>query len=173
MTTDALRQWVETETGLTTIWLHPNAPRPARPYAAVQVISSRRLHLPYCSKPNANGEATIESQREITLGVQIHGAADSPDPRSAFILAEALRDSLERTDATSYLHANGWAFRDVELLTDAPELTGTHWQPRAVFDVRFGQTVSQLDDVGLLESAEVTAVVEHGNVTHTVFTTLE
>jgi len=59
------------------------------------------------------------------------------------------------------------------LLADTPELVDTAWEPRATFDARFGHTVTQSDDAGLIESAEVTGTVESGDASQTEETTLE
>ncbi|HKL77614.1 MAG TPA: hypothetical protein VJ985_04510 [Gammaproteobacteria bacterium] len=173
MSTEALRQWVADRTGLTAIWQHPNAPRPARPYASLQVINSARVALPYTTPPDAEGTVDVQAQREVTISIQIHEAADTADPRAALQRAESLRDSLELPGVRDYLAANGWALRDTELLADTPELVDTAWEPRATFDARFGHTVTQSDDAGLIESAEVTGTVESGDASQTEETTLE
>jgi len=172
MSTEALRQWVADRTGLTAIWQHPNAPRPARPYASLQVTSSARVGLPYTTPPATDGAAEVQAQREVTISIQVHEAADTADPRAALERAESLRDSLELPGVRDSLAANGWALRDTELLSDTPELVDTAWEPRATFDVRFGHTVTQSDDVGLIESAEITGTVESGDASQTeTFTT--
>lgn len=148
---DAIRDWVETETGLTTIWLHPNAPRPDRPYAGLQIISSTRLGEPVRGPVNDEGESELEMQREIVVSVNIYESADNPDPRSAFNRATDLRDSLDAVTVLEDLSADGWAYRGAELLTDTPQALETGWEPRATFDVRFGITKTRLDDLGLVE----------------------
>lgn len=153
--TDAIRQWVADRTGLTTIWLHPDAPRPARPFASVQVLSSPRLGEPHIDWPDVDGIAEVAGQTETTFSIQIYEAADNPDPRGALQRAIALRDSLDLPSVRAFFRENQWAFRAVELLTDTPQLLGTSWEPRATFDVRFGATSVQSDDLGIIETAAV------------------
>ena len=130
--TDALRQWVADQTELTAIWMHPDAPRPARPYAALQITNSERIGRAWTGAPDTDGNAPIEFDRDVTISVQVYGSSANTDPRQAFGIAEELRDSLELISVRETLASNGWSFRGVELLTDAPELLDTTWEPRAV-----------------------------------------
>ena len=157
--TDALRQWVADQTGLTAIWMHPDAPRPARPYAALQITNSERIGRAWTGPADAEGMAQVTFDRDVTVNVQIYGSSASHDPRQAFVIAEDLRDSLELTSVRAGLADDGWSFRGVELLTDAPELLDTTWEPRAVFDVRFGTSKELMDDLGLIETAGITGTV--------------
>ena len=169
--TDALRQWVADQTELTTIWMHPDAPRPARPYAALQITNSERIGRAWTGAPDTDGNASIEFDRDVTISVQVYGSSANTDPRQAFGIAEDLRDSLELTSVREALASNGWSFRGVELLTDAPELLDTTWEPRAVFDARFGTRKALIDDLGLIETAEVTGTLS--GYTQTTTLTLE
>ncbi|TQE99497.1 MAG: hypothetical protein FKY71_08300 [Spiribacter salinus] len=154
--TEAIRQWVATETGLETVWLHPNAPRPARPYAAVQVLSSPRLGEPYVGWPDGTtGAGEVAGQTESTFSIHIYEAASAPDPRAALMRVFALRNTLDKPTVREYFRVNQWAFRAVEMITDSPELLDTSWESRAMFDVRFGSTATQSDDLGVIETAVV------------------
>ena len=157
--TDALRQWVADESGLVAIWMHPDAPRPAKPYASLQVSSVQRVGRSYIGPVDADGDAVISHDREAVVSVSIYESTDNPDPRSALERAEDLRDSLEKPSVRGTLAANGWSLRAVELLTDAPQLIDTKWEPRAVFDVRFGTQKQIIDDLGLIETAGITGTV--------------
>ena len=157
--TDALRQWVADQTGLVAIWMHPDAPRPARPYAALQITNSERIGRAWTGPVDAEGMAQVTFDRDVTISVQVYGSSANTDPRSAFVIAEGLRDSLELISVRETLANNGWSFRGVELLTDAPELLDTTWEPRAVFDARFGTRKALIDDLGLIETAGITGTV--------------
>ncbi len=151
MSTDALRGWVATQTGLTAIWLHPNAPRPDTPFASVQITNVVRIGEPYRTPVDDQGIATATVDREVTASVTIYESDASPDPRVAFERADALRDSLDLESVLFGLAADGWVFRGVELLTDTPSAGQTDWEPRATFDVRFGIGRELADDLGLVE----------------------
>ena len=168
--TDAIRQWVETETGLTTIWLHPNAPRPDRPYAGLQIISSTRLGEPVRGPVDDQGESELQMQREIVVSVNIYESADNADPRSALETATDLRDSLEAVTVLEPLSLDGWAYRGVELLTDTPQALETGWEPRATFDVRFGTTKTRIDDLGLVEEVVYDGELDDRDFTFTAQT---
>jgi len=79
--TDAIRQWVEDQTGLTAIWLNPNAPRPDRPYASLQIINVARKGEADRGRLDDQGQVDVYLQREVTVSVQIYD--DAADPRSA------------------------------------------------------------------------------------------
>ena len=162
--TDALRQWVADQTEMTTIWMHPDAPRPDKPYATLQLLNSTRVGRAWIGGPDENGNAPVELDRDVTVSVTVYERTDEPDPRSAFEVAEALRDSLELPSVRETLANNGWSFRGVELLTDTPQLLDTTWEPRATFDVRFGTRKALIDDLGLIETAEITGTVAGATV---------
>lgn len=153
MNSDAVRQLVADRTGLTTIWMHPDAPAPARPYASIQIISVVRLGPAHVDPTlSTDGEIDVVGQREVTFSIQIYEAADNPDPRAALVRATQLRDAFDLPSVREDLRLDGWAFRDVDLLTDIPQMDSTHWQPRAVFDVRLGTTAELLDELGIVET---------------------
>lgn len=157
--TDALRQWVATQSQIPAIWLSPNAPRPPRPYATLQLTSVLRVGRSYIGPVDDKGNAIISHDREVVVSVTIYESTDNPDPRSALERASNLRDSLELVSVRNFLAQGGWSLRAVELLTDAPQLLDTKWEPRAVFDVRFGTQKQIIDDLGLIETAGVTGTV--------------
>jgi len=125
----------------------------------LQVTNSERIGRAWTGAPGTDGNAPIEFDRDVTISVQVHGSSADTDPRQAFVIAEGLRDSLELTSVRETLANAGWSLRGVELLTDAPELLDTTWEPRAVFDARFGTRKALIDDLGLIETAEITGTV--------------
>ena len=154
--TDALREWVADQTGLTTVWLNPNAPRPARPYASIQITNSARVGQAYVGPLDPDDKAPVRFDRDVTISVSVYEAADNPDPRSAFQRAESLRDSLDLRGVRDSLYAEGWALRSTDLLTDAPQMLDTQWEPRAVFDATFGTRSEILDDLGFVDQINIT-----------------
>lgn len=168
MNSDALQQWVATQTGRPAIWSHPDAPRPERPYSTLQIISVQRVGDAVAAPVDAQGMRQVSGDREAVVSITVYADAVNRDPRAALDMATALRDSLDLVTARHTLKQGGWAVRGFELLTDAPQLLETQWEPRAVFDVRFGTTVDQLEDVGLIESIEVTGRVRDTDYTTTI-----
>ena len=156
--TDALRQWVVNETGLPVIWMNPNAPRPDKPYITLQVLNVQRVGRAYYGPVNESGEAVVQFDREVVVSITAYEDTLS-DPRSAVQRMEDLRDSLEKYSVRDYLASEGWGLRAVELLTDAPQKIDTTWEPRAVFDVRMGTRKQILDDLGIIETTEITGTV--------------
>ena len=160
--TEALRLWVETITGFTSIWLNQNTPRPARPYATLHIMNQRQVGQPYTGPITALGVATIQAQYEITVSIQIYGSSTAADPRTAINAAYALRQSLDRPSIRESLGIAGWAFRAEEQIADVPEMLDSAWEPRAFFDAVFGMTVEQTDNLGYVETVEVTGTMGNG-----------
>lgn len=161
---DALQQWVADQTGLTAIWANPNAPRPNRPYASLQIINVARLGNPSYGAVNEQGESEADLQREFTLSVSVYESTDNADPRSGLNRAQELRDSLDLQTVLMTLAEDGWAFRGVELLADTTQALEGEWEPRATFDVRFGTTVTRIDDLGFVEKVFYTGEIDDRNV---------
>lgn len=153
--TDALQAWVASTLNITAVWLNPNAPRPQRPYATLQAISRQRVGSASAGHPNADGDATITGDREVTLSVQYIGAADSNDPRNGYQELQALVDSLERPSVIETLDGSGWAFIRTALLQDITAQVGTQWEPRAVVDIEFRAAATQTDQVGVVDTVKL------------------
>ena len=162
MSSEALRQWVADQSGVETIWLHPNAPRPdSRPYATVRLNNSNRVHREVVGEPDGGGIATVTGDRDAILSIQIVGdSSRTQDPRAPLEMVELIRDTLELPSIRASLRAAGWVLREIEMITDIPAEVATGWEPRAAMDVRFGRVVSQTDDVGLIESTEVSGTAK-------------
>jgi hypothetical protein len=151
-----------------TIWEYPNAPRPVRPYCSIRIGSVVRIGEPYHGTIDASGIAQVLSQREVVLSIVVYEDRDNTDPRSALLTATDLRDSLDLYGTLDTLKTNGWAYRGVELLQDTPELLDTGFEPRATFDVRFGVTIEQSDDMGWIETVIFTGDIENQTTTREV-----
>lgn len=164
--TDAIHQWIVDQAGIPAIWRHPNARKPAKPYAALQIISIQRVGRSYVGPVDENGVAEIAFDREVVVSISVFEPADEPDPRKAIERTSALRDSLELPSVRSYLADNGWGVRAIEMLSDAPQMVGSKWQGRAVFDVRFGTRKTLLEDLGLIETATVSGSVSGSDSTY-------
>lgn len=160
MSTDALRQWVADNTGLTAIWLHPNAPRPDTPFASIQVTNIARIGEAYRTPVDDQGIATATVNRDMTVSIVVYESDANPDPRAALDRADSLRDTLDLESVRETLAAAGWTFRAVELLTDTPSAGQTDWEPRATFDVRFGIGRELADDLGLVDTVFYEAEVD-------------
>lgn len=165
MNLDALRDWVTSRTGLPVIWSHPDAPRPERPYVALQITALTRIARETIGSVDEDGIAQISGDRDAVISVTVYERADAADPRAALTRAVELRDSLELPSVRNSLYVDGWALRAVEFgPNDVPELLDTQWEPRAVFDVRFGTSISQDDDLGLIEAIAGTGTVNGQSV---------
>lgn len=163
---DAIRQWVVNETGLPVIWVNPNAPRPDKPYITLQVLNVQRVGRAYYGPVDTQGQAVVQFDREAVVSITTYEDTMA-DPRSALQRMEDLRDSLEKYSVRDYLASEGWGLRAIEMLNDAPQLIDTTWEPRAVFDVRMGTRKQILDDLGIIETAEITGSERYSGYTST------
>jgi hypothetical protein len=161
--TDALQAWVASATGLTTVWENQNAPRPPRPYASLTLVSSPSVGHEVVGQVDEDGDAKISLIVEPTISVKLYYAG--LDPRQAILEMFKVRRSLFSPSVRESLKASGWVFVEVLLgPIDAPELIDSEYEHRAVMDVRFRTTDEFIDQLGIVEFAEIDGAVEYAEI---------
>jgi len=161
--TDALQTWLADVTGLTTIWEHQNAPRPPRPYASLNILTSPSVGHENRGPVDQNGDATISLIVEPTISVKLYYA--STDPREAILEMFKVRRSLFSPSVRESLKGNGWSF--IEVLgppQNIPELIDSEYESRAVMDIRFRTLDTFIDNLGVVEFAEIEGAVEYAEI---------
>lgn len=148
---EVLRQWVASEAEVTTIWSHPNAPRPELPYATIEITQAEMVGMGEEGPLQNNGEAERYQEYTVTFSINIYETYTA-DPRLAFDRAFKLNNSLRLTKVTFPLQNAGFAYRTTQLLTATPAMVDNKFEPRATFDVDFGVRISTLDELGWVES---------------------
>ena len=134
------------------IWYYPNAPRPVRPYATLEVFAEVCEAQEDVLKTSEAGMWNIVTPVRQTLQVQFYGQQGDDVCQRLNILAR----KLETPTVADKCFANGVAFFDAESVVDLTEvLDEADAMPRASIDL-FVRTNSEIiDDLGIIEQVEV------------------
>lgn len=136
------------------VFAQQNAPAPAGLYVTVQVLAMPRIRHATEGSPNNSGVAQIVDDIEPSVRLQSFG-------ENAFATLEAVRDSLSKPTVLSSLRSAGLAFVDVlSGVDDISQVMGGTVEQRAGLDLRFRCAGVTTDNVGVIETVEITAVAE-------------
>lgn len=139
--------------GVVLIVMDQNKSRPALPYAAFKIKSARAVHHDHYSDVTNSGVQTVRGNREETLSVQYYGG----EPMQAL---KDLRDRLRLTSVMDAFRVRGLAAYHSEAVMDISEKQETQILKRANLDISIRYRSSLVDDVGIIEHADVTGNVE-------------
>jgi hypothetical protein len=149
----ALYDWVDGELGIPVIWAHPNAPQPAKEYAAIDMRPTQGPQWDYKSPPDSvNGISTLRGDREFIVQVQIQGKRLPTNENAGLTLAEQLATSLQKESIIAAFNAAGFAFVDRVATTDLSALGGTEFESRASLELMFRMGHETTDTVGVIET---------------------
>lgn len=146
---DALAAWVEAVLVVPTHWAGQEAPRPAYPYVALDIVSGpMRVHqdAKHIVPDEDDIRIAIRGDRTITFSVEpivsFEGVAYNHGA-DAFALAEELRSSLERDSIMATLTAAGLSVQDSGgAITNRRTALDAGFLSRAGFDLVTGVTAS-------------------------------
>lgn len=130
------------------IWAFPNAPRPPKPYAVLQLYSFKR---------EAQEDVVYKGEEDFDVKVPVAGAL-----RIQFLGDEAvdrleyLVRKLEAPTIADRCHAQGIAFFDAGNVTDIESLLSKQtYEPRASVDVSVRYTSVIADDIHTIARVKV------------------
>ena len=133
------------------IWYFPNAPRPAKPYATLEIFAEVGESQEDIVKTPATGVYSFIVPVSATLRVQLYGT-------QGMDVCEALNVLARRLETDTYsdkCFANHVAFYDAEAVQDLTEVFEQSAEARASVDF-FVRTNSEiLDDLSVIEQVEV------------------
>ena len=133
------------------IWYFPNAPRPAKPYATLEIFAEVGESQEDIVKTPATGVYSFIVPVSATLRVQLYGT-------QGMDVCEALNVLARRLETDTYsdkCFANHVAFYDAESVQDLTEVFEQSAEARASVDF-FVRTNSEiLDDLSVIEQVEV------------------
>lgn len=133
------------------IWYFPNAPRPAKPYATLEIFAEVGESQEDIVKTPATGVYNFIVPVSATLRVQLYGT-------QGMDVCEALNVLARRLETDTYsdkCFANHVAFYDAEAVQDLTEVFEQSAEARASVDF-FVRTNSEiLDDLSVIEQVEV------------------
>lgn len=148
---EGFRDWLVAEfSTIEVIWLHPNAPRPARPYMALQIIADGKLpgQSDY-TQIDSEGISTLIVQREAVVSIQIF--EEQGDPRAAMNRAVSIQNAIEKRTTRDFFEIDKLSFRGMDAPVDITAMIGNKFEPRASLDVRLGYAATLEDDFGVIE----------------------
>lgn len=133
------------------IWYFPNAPRPAKPYATLEIFAEVGESQEDVVKTPATGVYNFVVPVSATLRVQLYGT-------QGMDVCEALNVLARRLETDTYsdkCFANHVAFYDAEAVQDLTEVFEQSAEARASVDF-FVRTNSEiLNDLSVIEQVEV------------------
>ena len=133
------------------IWYYPNAPRPQKPYATLQIFAEVREAQEDVRKTDSVGIYNVLVPVRQTLRVQLYGTQGMDVCEKLNYLARL----LETPTYADKCFANNVAFFDAESVQDLTEVLEQSAEPRASVDffVRTNSIIA--DDLSVIEQVEV------------------
>lgn len=138
------------------LWSNGDQEFTGRPLITLQARLTSAGNHDY-SPPDEFGIATVGQDQDVTLSIQYY---DDSLPYSAFDALQTIRNKLELIGTQQAIREAGLAYVQIlQDVTDAPAITGTTWESRAIMDVQLRTLTQQTDDVGLIESVRIAGTV--------------
>lgn len=133
------------------IWEFPNAPRPAKPYATLQVFGEVREGQENIRKTNEVGIYNVVVPVTQTLRVQYFGLQNE----DATEVLNHLARLMETPTYADKCFGNSVAFYDASSVQDLTEIMEQSVDVRASIDFFVRTTSEILDDLSVIEQVEV------------------
>lgn len=144
---------------VTVIFANQNAPRPAKPYGTILIVSSIRVGQNDEQRSTDNyGEMTLIGQRQMTVSLNIYGDG-------AMDYMETLQQSLSKFSVLqNYFGSAQISILNKSNIQNLTYLLETDFESRAQMDITIGYAIDYTDDVGLIEHVEVVGTVNEEEV---------
>ena len=139
--------------GETVIFANQNAPQPPKPFWMIRRQSDTTLGLPEYVDPDANGIGRVIETKQMTVNVQRFA-----DPvGSSFEKLQQFRVDLKKTLTRDAFAAQRLTVYDTGPVQDVTALLdNAKYEDRASIDLFVGYRFGDDDNVGLIETVEVT-----------------
>ena len=129
-----------------------NGKRPAKPYIALKVTAARRARV-HLGRLNEDGRQEVSAHREAGVELQYFGA-------DAFAALDDLSLRLSFPGTVDFANSLDLAVFEVGDVQDIPvPRDNARFEPRAVLDIRVRYTGTLIDDVGIIETVEISGTV--------------
>jgi hypothetical protein len=158
----ALYDWVDAQTPLTTVWAPSNAPEQGRPFVAIRAGPLITIMEDSHSGPDASGVDTIIGDREFMFTADVRGpntpentggATPAPKPLT-FDYAERISTSLQKRSVLDTLAAAGIVFVEVVPTQDLTGIGSIDFQASALVEVRFRIASEVTDQLNWIDTAD-------------------
>lgn len=133
------------------IWYYPNAPRPPKPYATLEVFAEIGEAQEDISKTKVAGKYNVVVPVSQTLRVQLYGKNGTDVCEMLNVLAR----KMETPTFADKCFANNVAFFDAESVVDLTEIMEQSVDVRASIDFHVRTNSIIVDDLGVIEQVEV------------------
>lgn len=153
---DALWEWADSQTAesVTTIWMPANAPMPAVPFVTLRMRPLRDIGHDHRGALSSEGIATIYSDREFILEVEVYGDIHPDGTDEALSAIETIKRSLQVPSTVDTLQGAGIAPRGAGPTQDLSAIGRTHFEARYLFEATFGLSLEASVDLGLISTVE-------------------
>lgn len=138
------------------IWYYPNAPRPAKPYATLEVFAEVGEAQEDILKTPTTGVYKFVVPVSATLRVQLYG-------NQGYDVCEALNVLARKMETDTYADkcfANNVAFYNATSVQDLTEVLEQTAEARASVDFYVRTNSEILDDLSVIEQVEVDESIE-------------
>lgn len=164
---DTLQTVLADLSGVTVVWANQDAPRPARPYLTIAIISVVAHGSDENTNVDDNGKQTTIGVREASVTISCFEAEDEPDPRRAAGRLSVLRDTLRTPGARDALFAGGLSVLGDQTVLNVPTVRGTKWQPQATLEMNIAFGTNVKTDMAWIETVMGEAGIDAYGRTHT------
>lgn len=142
--------------GVTLIWEDQSAPRPAKPYVSLNFLTpSQRLGF---DEQRVDGDQiSLVGQRRFVVSVNAFGEnrVKNEDALDAADLLEKIVQGLYKEETIASLKERCLASITESEIRDLTALQETRYESRAQVDLTFHRTVSQSEDLPVIEKVEL------------------
>ena len=133
------------------IWYYPDAPRPAKPYATLEIFAEVGEAQEDISKTKVVGLYNVVVPVSQTLRVQLYGKSGTDVCEMLNVLAR----KLETPTYADKCFANNVAFYDTESVQNLTEVLEQSVDVRASIDFHVRTNSEIVDDLSVIEQVEV------------------
>jgi hypothetical protein len=146
---NTIQGWVKDQTDLPVIWEDQSEARPDGPYGSVRMLTGplRKGHDEF-QKGEDPEKFQTSGLREFSVSVNIYRA-------EAFSKCSHLHSTIEDVLILDTFRAAGLAYIAASAVRNLTKLSGSRYESRFQFDVRFRLTDVNESDPGLIEHVEI------------------
>jgi hypothetical protein len=160
---NAIVAWVNTTTGLQTMWENQRDPQLPRPFATVRISSPpKRLGCldavvisTDLTQVGAEIQQTVRGQREMTVTVHCI-SPNTTGAGTAMEYASAAMVGLSLPSQIANLYAAGLSIVDFSGQVDATDTEGASFVSHSFFDVRFAMVDDAAENTGYISEVDIT-----------------
>jgi hypothetical protein len=152
-----IRTWAINASGRDVVWQKFDGAQPDTPFVSLDTTVVDKNHEDNVGNDlDINNEITITGHRTIVVNVLVLGSSDD-ESISAMKVAQKMESSLSKPSNQIFFRDSNIAIVDTTAPRDISFLYGgTAWEKRSTFDITFGVSFDEKDDVGYFDTIEIT-----------------